>query len=124
MHYRVFLSDQFITPAHAGILQFHKNILVIEFPYTGIELQKQVAIPEITQEKTAMTVPDKVFIITKCDVDIFCHIKTEISPCIKIVHTSSRFETFVVAGAGYRITIIDPLLYVGRIPFLVIGEVC
>ena len=73
-------------------MQFHEQILVIDFPDPCIQFQEKIAVAKITQEQTAVTIANKIFIISKCYINIFGDIKSEIASCIKIINTTGSLN--------------------------------
>src|SRR5688572_10222061 len=98
MHSRIFLRDKLVTARNMSSVQFHEQVLIIEFPNAGIQFQEQVAVGKIAEEQAALPVANKIFIVTKYHIHSFGNIEGDQSPCVKII-VACLFESFVLTCA-------------------------
>src|SRR5688572_23449961 len=73
MNGAVFIIEQFIATGDIDSLrhQLHEQVHVIELPDACIYFQKKITIAKIAQEQTAVAAANKIFIITKLEVEVF-----------------------------------------------------
>src|SRR5690606_35063997 len=102
--------------------QLHKQVHIIDLPDTRVDLQEKITVAKIAQEQTAIAIANKIFIVTKLEVEIFCRGKMDGAARVDII--SSRFlKIFIETYAGHGIEVNDALLHKLRTAFLVVGDV-
>src|SRR4051812_8671748 len=69
--------------------QFHIQVGVIQFPYPGIEFQEEIRGTKIAQVHTAISIANKIFIVSKLYINVFGYVS---------VYTASGIE--VIGGIG------------------------
>src|SRR5665213_4102818 len=99
MYHRIFIRILII----AGLMladQLHENGLVVYFPDAGIEFQEQVGCRIIAEEKTAVSVADKIFVVPELRAEIFPEIHIDGPPHVKIIE-GSTLEWFKITCSGH-----------------------
>src|SRR5579871_6006821 len=83
-----------------GVLadEFHEDILVVQFPDARIELKEQVGGAVIAQEQAAVSVPDKVLVVSELKIEIFPGIEIDGGPVVEIIE-ARRLEELVISRA-------------------------
>ena len=71
-------------------MQFHEEVLVIEFPDTGIHSQEKIAAATITQQQATVTIADKIFISYET-------VRTHVKHIYKKLHVASASEAVAKA---------------------------
>src|SRR6185369_8638047 len=97
--------------------QLHEKVHVIELPDPCIYFEEQVTITEIAQEQTAVTITDKILIVSELEVQVFGGCKIDGTPGIEIIK-SCFFKRLIKSNAGYSFISIDPVLHEYRWAFL------
>ena len=57
-----------------------------------------------------MTASNKILIVTKSDINIFCDIECEVPARIKVIDATGIFKCFKTSCSGYSFPVGDPLL--------------
>src|SRR5688572_25715117 len=81
----IFLRRKNVGTRGLGSLQLHENILVVEFPDAGIQLQEKRAVTEVAQEQRTVPVANEIPVVAETNINVFRYIEREVTTRIKIV---------------------------------------
>jgi hypothetical protein len=102
VHGEVLLGEQRVGKVENVAVHLRKQVLVVDAPHAGIELEKQVGRRKVRQDHGPVAVADEVLVVAELHLDGLYHVESHVAAGREKVHPV-RLERLPVPFAGHGV---------------------